>query len=247
MEEPQQDRTGSLVIAGAALAVLLVAGLVVLGARQLDRTSAEPTADRRSRSPAGHSTAGPLIPDDFPLLAGYPTWQAETPDGGLQGPDRTRPPIVLEACGHPVIPRAHTDLLRAGWTDVEDFRQRQLTTYVDEDAAQQYVAAVLGAYRDCPREDSDDGYTTVHTVLDTELGDVGAVATSRYELDGRPALGHTLVVVVRVGSAVLLALSSNEGGGGPDVERQLREAAADGVAETADVVAAMCRFTSRGC
>lgn len=248
MDEAPPTRTGALVAVavGVGLAVLLVAGLVVLGARQPDRSTADPTANRPSESP-GPAETGLRIPDDFPLLAGYPTREAEDPDGGRRGPTRTLPPIVLEACGQRVDPGAHTDLLRAAWTDVEDFRQRQLTTYADEGAAQAYVDAILGAYRGCPSEDTGDGYTSVRSILDSGLGDVSVVAATRYERDGDPAIGHTLVQVVRVGATVLVAASSNEGGGGPEVERQLRDAAAAGGAEIEDVVARMCLVTATGC
>ena len=242
MKQTLRSRAGALVTLGAALAVVLVAVLVALGTRQSDRPTPDPAAERPTGSPSGSTASGSGIPDDFPLLAGYPTEGAESADGGPQGPDRKMPPIVLEACGHRVEPGTPADLLRGGWTDVEDFRQRQLTTYDDGEAAQSYVEAVLDAFRTCPREDTSDGYTSVNTLLPHGLGDAGAVAATRYELDGHPAIGHTLVTVVRVGTAVLVAVSSNEGGGGPDVERQLSAAAAASGVEIEDVVAAMCVF-----
>ena len=242
MEQTPSNRAGALVALGAGLVVLLVAVLAALATRQSDRPTPDPAAARPSESPSGSTADGSRISDDFPLLAGYPTHRAESADGGLHGPDRTLSPIVLEACGRRVEPGSPTDLLRGGWTDVEDFRQRQLTTYVDDEAAQAYVEAILDAYRACPREDTSDGYASVNTLIQNGLGDAGVVAATRYEQDGHPAIGHTLVSVVRVGTAVLLAATSNEGGGGPDVERQLSAAASASGVEIEDVVAAMCVF-----
>lgn len=247
MAEPGTQRTSVLVAIGSGLAVVLVV-LVAVGTRDQERATPDPAVNRPAASSSGRpSQPASPIPDDFPLLAGYPTHRAESAGGGREGPNRTLEPIVLEACGQRVEPGTEVDLLRGAWTDVEDFRERQLTTYTDAATAQAYVAAIVTAYRDCPVEQTSDGFTLVNRLLPSELGETGAVVATRYELDGHPAIGHTLVQVVRVGTAVLLAASSNEGGGGPDVERQLRQAADEGGFEIEDVVAAMCRFATAGC
>ncbi|MDQ3484084.1 MAG: hypothetical protein M3445_01505, partial [Actinomycetota bacterium] len=67
------------------------------------------------------------------------------------------------------------------------------------------------------------------------------------EFDGAPAVGLTVLHFVRVGRSVLIDTASNEVGAGPDLESDIENQIARQVAGTAEVVAAMCRFTEAGC
>ncbi|HEU4811412.1 MAG TPA: hypothetical protein VFT00_04670 [Nocardioides sp.] len=188
------------------------------------------------------------IPADFPLLDGYPSDdQSEGGDNGRKGPSTTLEPLVPEACGSSVPVPEHVELLRAGWKNPEDFRERQLVTFARTEDALAYQDAILETYTRCTTEDTSDGYTSVTTVLDSEIGESSGVAVTHYELDGNPAIGLTTVHVVQVGRAVLVSTIHNEGGGGPDPTRQAYDAMAGSEDQLAGVVPAMCVFTDDGC
>jgi hypothetical protein len=206
------------------------------------------TASPASPSEGAGEGAVSAIPAGFPLLDGYPEdSESEGGDNGRQGPSSTLEPIVPEACGSSVPVPDHVELLRAGWTNPEDYRERQLVTFATTDDALAYEDAILETYARCTREDTSDGYTRVTTVLDTGIGESSGVAVTHYELDGNPAIGLATVHVVRAGRAVLVSTISNEGGGGPDPTQQAQEAAAESEAQLAGVVPAMCLFTEDGC
>ena len=62
------------------------------------------------------------------------------------------------------------------------------------------------------------------------------------EYDGAPAVGLTVVHVIRLGRAVLVDQSSNEG------SRTFADEQVDAqITDSAPVVSAMCRFTEAGC
>ena len=96
------------------------------------------------------------IPDDFPLADGYPDDdEAEGPrlrPAGSEPHPRCR--SSSGACGR-LLP--DTDPRPTGcsarWTNVEDFRTRQLTVFPDAGAATARVAALTDFYRACPSED----------------------------------------------------------------------------------------------
>jgi len=247
----------TLLGARAAAAVFLVLGSLAAlsacgddeptGVASDDSPSATPTSSPTSGTPTSpvpsSDTPGGRIPDDFPLLDGYPEDnESEGGDHGREGPDRTSEPMEPEACGRSLPVPAHVDLLRGGWSNPEDYRQRQLVTFGSEAEAQAYADAVLEVYRGCPREDTDDGYTTVIEVVPGNLGDASAVAITRYELDGAPAVGLGSMQVVRVGTAILLATTYNEGGAGPDPEQTVRDEARRSAREVAGVVGAMAEL-----
>ncbi|GEP36677.1 hypothetical protein NPS01_03400 [Nocardioides psychrotolerans] len=62
------------------------------------------------------------------------------------------------------------------------------------------------------------------------------------ELRGSPAIGLEILHVIRVGSAVLIDITSGE-----DMEEGSEEQVASQTDAAADVVAAMCAFTEAGC
>lgn len=231
---------------GRLLGTVVVVSLLLTGCGEARPTAAdpEPTAGQTpsqtptpstppsvsptvpSHVPPGPASAlGEVIPDDFPLLIGLPSNDDAEPGMGRVGPNRTMKPIVPDACGSRVPLPAHTDRLRAAWTNPEDGRDRQLVTFADVESAQAYAAGVLDLFRSCPEEtgSEDTGEARRTTVVDSDLGDFAGAASTQYLLYGSPTPGLTTWYVVRVGAAVLLSVTSNEGGAGPDPD----QAAAD--------------------
>ncbi len=189
------------------------------------------------------------IPDDFPLADGYPEDDDAEPGPGYgrHGPSRTLTPIQFVACGDRLTDATHDDRLLARWTNVEDFRARQLTTFADADQAAARVGALTDLYRACPAEDESDDYVQLTDVRRTAYGDESWAVVRRQELGGSPAVGLTVLHIVRVGRAVLVDTASTEGGAGPDPEGDIRRQLGEQARASASVVAAMCLFTEQGC
>ncbi|GGO76255.1 hypothetical protein [Nocardioides deserti] len=187
-------------------------------------------------SPAAH-----VVPDGFPLLSGWPT-DSEGGKFGLAGPTRTGLDVMEpEACGAVAEVPEHTDLVRAAFTNPEDYRQRQLLTFATEDEADAYVDDVLAIFDDCIDLVVEDGSRRLTQVINdvSDTGDRAGGAITRYERDGEPVPGMSTLFVVRVGSAVLLAENQSEGSGGLDPAAATQEAFTAIVAESRGVVAAM--------
>jgi hypothetical protein len=202
---------------------------------------AEPGTD--PSVPANQPVGTNEIPEGFPLADGLPNGGAEPGQPGLQGPNRTLKPLSFSACGSSLDEPPHVDQLRASWTNVEDYRDRQLTTFEDAAQAVAYVQRVTDFYRSCPEEDGDQaGSTIVHEVSRTAVGGESWAVVTSYEVDGAPAVGLSVVHVIRLGQAVLIDTTSNEGSG-PDSKAQIQDQAR----ATVDVVSAMCVFTKSGC
>lgn len=190
------------------------------------------------------ATAAPApthrIPDAFPLLSGYPRNSAAEPGegDGRHGPSRTMKRIVPRACGARVPVPHHTDLLRAGWTNPEDYRERQLVTFGGPRRAQAYADDLLDLFRACPadgpRDDREHSRLTA-----SDQGDAGGVVTSTYTYRGSPRPGLQLMHVVRVGSAVLVATTYDEGGAGRHPRREARAERRRTAHQIEGVVAAM--------
>ncbi len=199
-----------------------------------------------SVSPAVGEGAVSAIPADFPILDGYPDdSSSEGGDYGIQGPSSDAKPLAFRACGTEAPTLEGVEQLSGGWTNPEDSRHRQLTTFATVAEAKGWVDQMLQVYRDCPSEDGGDGYTSLRTVLDGDLGDQSASATVQYELDGGMAPGLDITTVVRVGRAVLVATTYNEGSAGTD--RELADQAASDADAVTTLVDAMCPWTERGC
>ena len=204
-----------LLLFGVTLGVVLLASC---GDRSTGVGAGTPTPD------AAPVAARHTIPDDFPLLRGYPRDRdAESDAFGRSGPNRTMKPMVPGACGARVQVPDHADRLRARWTNPEDLRDRQLVDFAHRRGAGAYVHDLLGAFRACaadgPRDDTRHSRVTA-----TRRGDQGGVITSTYTYRGDPRPGLLVTHVVRVGTAVLLSATYNEGGAGP---HPAREAAAE--------------------
>lgn len=205
--------------------------------RARDVAATQPTTAAAATT-APSTTGGRVIPDDFPLLDGYPPdSQAESGDSGRHGPSRDLDPLRFESCGTTLpVPEA-VDRLRAGWSNPEDYRDRELAAFASEAGAERFVRDVEDLYAGCPREDTDDGYTSVNSLVDGSLGDETVTHVRRYELDGAPAIGLLTTTLVRVGSWVLVSSMYNEGMARDG--REAQEAAARSEAAVADLVAEM--------
>jgi len=189
-------------------------------------------------------TTAPLgdIPADFPLAAGWPDPStSEYGDEALEGPNRTLPPLDLSACGHKVPDPGDTDRLNATWTNVEDYRGRELLTFSTAQEAVTYVAHLRAVWADCPVEESGDGGIR-RQLRATSVGGESVALISTYEYAGKPALGLGINHVIRLGRAVLVDTASNEG-----TESAIDDQLARMTAASAPVVDAMCVFTEAGC
>lgn len=192
---------------------------------------------------------GSDIPQGFPLAAGWPDEHRVEPGGdhGLRGPGRALPPLTLSACGAELGAADHLDRFTASWTNVEDYRGRELTTYADADAAVARVAEVRAFFEACPRGPRQCGYVSVTEVRRTRVGGESWAVVVRQERAGAPAVGLQVVHVIRFGRAVLVDTAANEAGAGPDHEADVRRQVREQTRGTADVVAAMCAFSETGC
>jgi hypothetical protein len=164
--------------------------------------------------PTGLSGA---IPDDFPLEKGLPTSQANGAVG-LEGPSHHLDLAVynventVQACGTaPTGLPEPVDTLYAGYRSPAEGILRQLMTFASVADAQAYVDNLMAPYADCPQETIQPGVTRVREVTPSDLGDQGASAVTRSEVDGEPGIGYQVVAVTRVGQAVLFTLVNNDG------------------------------------
>lgn len=193
-------------------------------------------------------TGDHAVPDDFPLAAGFPPEGYAEPGRryGRTGPGRGLPLPSWKQCGESVAPTGFEDRLAARWANVEDYRGRELFTFADAAAAEQFAGSLVALWEDCPRSEPDHGYVSVQDVRPLTVGGQSWALLSWSEYRGDPAIGLTVVEVVRVGHAVLVDQVSNEAGGpGEDGDRSTqvdRQLQASG-----DVIAAMCVFTEAGC
>ncbi|MDN4162396.1 hypothetical protein [Nocardioides abyssi] len=185
--------------------------------------------------------AAQVVPDGFPLLGGWPE-ESEGGEFGPAGPTRTGLDVMEpEACGATAPVPAHTDLVRAAYSNPEDYRQRQLLTFATTEEADAYVDAVLAIFDDCFEVETEDGTTRLTQRIDevSGTGDRAGGAVTRYERDGDPVPGMSTLLVVRVGSAVLLGEDQSEGSGGLEPEVAVQESFQSILAEAEGVIRAM--------
>jgi hypothetical protein len=234
-------------VAGVAAVALIATPIAVLAsgsdkaAPGLVGTPPATTSPTATTSPA-QTDAPHDIPDGFPLAAGWPDPStSEYGDEALKGPNRTLPPLDLSACGNKVPDPGDTDRLNATWTNVEDYRGRELMTFSTAQEAVTYVAHLRAVWADCPVEESGDGDIR-RQLRATSVGGESVALISTYEYAGKPALGLGINHVIRLGRAVLVDATSNEG-----TESAIDDQLARMTAASAPVVDAMCVFTQAGC
>lgn len=194
----------------------------------------------------GEPTGTPTeeIPDDFPMLAGWPA-SSEADGGGRFGPSRTTDAVMFTACGTEWREPARVDRVRAGWDSAEDYRTRQLTTYDDDDAAASAVADLVAFEQSCPTEPAgDDGFGVEREVRPVTVGDDAWAILERDTFGGRPSVFGESAMVVQVGRAVLVVLHGGHAGY-PDGDGQGQVEAMGSQAATS--IAKMCQFTKTGC
>jgi len=249
----RRRRNAAAVVAGVA-AVAVIAAPIALYAGRDDSSAPSPAP-----SPSESTTSAPVVPDpivswfeeipeDFPLAVGWPDDdEAERGEDGLKGPDRVLRSLTFTLCGDTLNDTVYVDRLRADWTNVEDYRHRQLTTYADADQAVAEVKALTDFHRECPTEEGDDGYTRVTEVQRTEVGGESWAVVTHYEFDGAPAVGLTITHVIRLGRAVLINTISNEGGAGQDPDGEVRGHLDAMTSAIAQPMSRMCVFTKAGC
>ncbi|MEJ7831447.1 MAG: hypothetical protein WKF79_00895 [Nocardioides sp.] len=213
---------------------------------------AQPDAEGGSPPPSQPSDVASTddatsVPTDFPLASGWPGEWELGGRYGPQGPSTSIDEFDYVACGSALVPPAIAGRLRASWSNVEDFRSRELLVLVDADQAVAFMGDVASFYEACPEEDSDDGYTSLRQIRATQVGGQSFAVVQNTEFDGAPAVGLAVLHFVRVGRSVLIDTASDEGGAGLDLESDIENQIAEQEADTAEVVAAMCRFTVAGC
>ena len=252
----EQPRHSLQLVTVVALALALGTGCASTGATDSTdeggrEPSSRPTTSAESSAPSDteqrdtQPPAGAFIPSDFALAEGWPgPGEDEGGPNGLEGPSRKLPPLTLTACGTTILAPAASDRLSAAWTNPEDYRSRMLLTFVSAATARQYATSVTDLYRNCPTQDTDDGYTTLAEVVTTDLTEDSTAVVLHYQFEAAPAVGLSLVQVVRVGTAVLVETGSNEGGSGLHPKAQRRKYLRENTAALRGVVDAMSKLTA---
>ncbi|KAA1427256.1 hypothetical protein [Nocardioides antri] len=145
-----------------------------------------------------------LIPDDFPLAAGWP--DSSQADGeGLEGPNRTLPSLEFSACDATFAEPDYLDRLLATWSGAEDYRVRQLTVYADAAAATTATDELVDFFRSCGTGPvRDDGYRTDYEVVPVDAGEQAWAVLQRDSFEGAETPFGSTTVVVRVGAAVMI-------------------------------------------
>ncbi|MCR1784357.1 hypothetical protein KVF89_17580 [Nocardioides carbamazepini] len=187
---------------------------------------------------------GTRIADDFPLAAGWPETGSDSPEP-LTGPLRGLDPLVMTACDRSTPDPRRSDRLSAQWVDVEDVRNRQLTTYPTEDDAAAAAAGFVQAFRACPQGlVGDDGTTQRWDVRDVDAGDEAYAVLGWQQADGGATPFGDTTLVVRVGRSVLI---ESRGGHAGNPQGREQEVVAAISTDATQVVDAMCAFTDGGC
>ena len=208
-------------------------------------TLADPGAPNDVGQRDTQESSGAVIPSDFALAEGWPgPGEDEGGPNGLEGPSRKLPPLSFTACGTTILAPAAGDRLSAAWTNPEDYRSRMLLTFDSVATAREYAMSVTDLYRKCPTQDTDDGYTTLAEIVTTNLSEDSAAVVLHYQFDATPAVGLSLVQVVRVRTAVLVETGSNEGGSGLHPGAQRRRYLRENTAALRGVVDAMSELAA---
>jgi hypothetical protein len=177
------------------------------------------------------------IPPDFPLLAGLPTdADALNADFGRHGPELDGQRMELLACDRgPLDDTGKVERVVGGWRDVDESRERQLSTFAAQADAQAYAGHVVDLLTACPEQDLGDGVVRTTTSQPGELGDYAVTTVRTDTVDGDPGVGAVVTQVVRLGRAVLVSQVVSESSSDPAPD------------PLAAVVEAMCTWTTHGC
>ena len=251
--DARRRRRAALQGAAAVLAVVAVVGGVSLATGAPTPTLPQPAPAPATQSPTPTQDPSPseaadpematAIPADFPLVEGFP--DSAGADQQLEGPAPDVPAFdEVRACDSTLLSRSSAgvvDRLAVTFSQPEDYRVRELTTYSSSDDAAARLGSVASLFADCPREKSGSPPDFVNEVEPGRLGDESWMITRRAD-DYVP--GIEVLVAVRVGNAVLLTSESNEGGGSAESVRSSRLMAEEAAQPLVD---AMCVFADGGC
>jgi hypothetical protein len=251
----RRRRNAAGVVAGVAAVAVIATPLALYagGDNSSSPSPAPPANTATTGSPDADETTPPSpepvaslvkeIPEGFPLAAGWPDDDlAESEEQGLTGPHRRLDSLLFQVCGTAFEEPEYVDRLRANWTNPEDYRDRQLTTYADAGAAVDAVSSLTDFYRACPEEELSDGSTRISEVRRTQVGGESWALVQHLELEGAPAISLQIIHVIRLGRAVLIDTAANEGSIG-DAGSQIDFM----TTATDEPVARMCAFTEAGC
>ncbi|MPZ96028.1 MAG: hypothetical protein GEU96_14245 [Propionibacteriales bacterium] len=243
------DRRRRQQLAGWTCSALLVAGVSTAGIltsdvmNLSDPAPAPPATNNASPPPDGWHLR---IPADFPLGSGLPEAGGDIP--AWEESEEVDEPIKNLPCdeqGLDVADPPREDALGVTVSPPASSAWRQLLVYPDSAAAAATLQEIRGQAEACDPEVAQPDLSEFRwTVRDLPYGghDVMEVYGQEYALDGGNAgIGRTVIAVVRVGNALLVAGSSDEGGSDQEV------AEPEFVRDVADVADAMCIFASNPC
>lgn len=188
----------------------------------------------------GESGSG-FIPDGFPLEAGWPDdSEAEPGEKGLQGPSPDLPPLAFTACDETFVGPEYRDRLRANWSNIEDYRARQLSVYADADEAAAAADGLAAFFEECGTGPlRDDGYRTDYEVLPLDVADGAWAILQRDYMEGSDpgagVFGSTTIVIRDATSVLILDHGGHAGFPSGDGQDQVDEM----LAEAAEVIAAL--------
>lgn len=204
--------------AAAAVAIIATSGVVLAGGTDRSAPDPAPPAPTQSRTQEtdGEPTPAPdppparttTIPDNFPI-----DLNLESPEGDpVSGPAPDAEGInPIEVCGQEGFFEGWVERIATRATGPEFLDGRELLTFPDEVAAGSEVTAFRDAVVGCsPQRDPAAGPeepTRVWTLHDLEAGEDSFAASLTLE----EFLGSSVLHVVRVGNAVLVAQTDGEG------------------------------------
>ena len=201
-----------------------------------------PTAISDASDPAAETTVVErVIPADFPLASGWPRRAGEPSYPGLEGPSRELPPFKFSACHRSFEELPYLDRLTAHWTDIEDFRGRQLTLYANRHDASSATDRLTALFRSCKIGPlRDDRFRTEYEVLPADAGDCAWAILQRDIYEGSESPFGSTTLIVRVGAAVLV---EDHGGHAGYPSGDGRADVATMVDEASHAIAAMARLS----
>jgi hypothetical protein len=175
------------------------------------------------------------ISANFPLTSGWPEddgsseYQLDPPSDDNQA---MIPAGELQACGNSVVDQAPEDRLTTRLSYGSEALVRELQLFPSDQEAITYLAHLRAVYGDCATEGSAPTFTT--EVNDGAIGEESVVITRASD-----GIGRVVINAVRVGNAVVVDLTSDEGDGATviDLATATRENLSDVVGQLYELAA----------